>query len=106
MAENPLTTSEIRETVNFIIKFRDSKQIVKLKSKSLKEYNDKMISTFSVFKYNYPSIFDVILENQNIEYLYKMLDMKEKIENGGDKDALEREMGELLAKKFIYPVLK
>ena len=106
MAENPLTTSEIRETVNFIIKFRDSKQIVKLKSKSLKEYNDKMNSTFSVFKYNYPSIFDVILENQNIEYLYKMLDMKEKIENGGDKDVLEREMGELLAKKFIYPVVK
>ena len=64
-----------------------------------------MNSTFSLFKYNYPSIFDVILENQNIEYLYKMLDMKDKIENGGDKDALEREMGEILAKKFIYPVL-
>ena len=64
-----------------------------------------MDDNFSLFKLNYPTIFNTILKQDNLEYLNMMLNMKEEIENGGDKDKIEKNMGEILAKEYIYPIL-
>jgi len=104
MAENPLNTLEIRENVELIIKFKNSKFMKELKKKSNQEFVDNMDSIFKIFKYNFPSIYNIILVHDNLEYLYKMLDVKDKIDNGGDKEKLEKELGELLANEYIYPL--
>jgi len=104
MEENLLSNKEIKETVRFITNFRDSKEIQNLKKKSEKKYINKMNNTFSFFKLNYPSIYDLIIKNENLDYLYTMFDMKDDIDRGKDKETIEKELGELLAKEYIYPV--
>ena len=106
MEDTLLSIKEIKEHVNFIIEFRDSKHIQNLKKKSEKQYIKKMNNTFSLFKLNYPSIYDLIIRNENLDYLYTMFDMREEIDKGKDKDTIEKHLGELLAEKYIYPIAK
>ena len=35
-----------------------------------------------------------------------MFNMREEIDNGKDKDTIEKHLGELLAEEYIYPVAK
>lgn len=100
-----LSSQEIKEYVDFIIEFRDDEYVKNLKLKSKKEYNDLMCSTFEKFRYNYPSIFSIILKNENLNYLYLMLDKMDEIQKGGNKEKIEKEIGEVLAKDYIYPLL-
>ena len=106
MSDNILSNKEIKETVIFITSFRDSNVMQKLKIKSEKKYIMKMNNTFYFFKLNYPSIYDLIIKNENLDYLYKMFDMKDEIDSGRgkDKETIEKELGELLAAEYLYPV--
>lgn len=105
MGNNSLSSEEIREYVNFIIEFRDDKNIKKIKNDSVDEYIKLMNKTFGYFRFNYPSIFSLILKNENTNYLYLMLDKMKEIQNGGNKEKIEKDIGELLAKDYIYPLL-
>ena len=106
MSSELLTTSQMRDTINLIINLKNTKKLKELKKTSIDEYHLLLNKTFEKFKLFYPAIFDMIINNdESDELIYKMLDMKDKIENGGNKDSLEKELGEILAKKYIYPVV-
>ena len=103
--EDNLDTKQIREYVDIIVKIKNSNKIKKLKKKSQKEYEEFMDSNFTFFKLNYHTIYKTILIEDNIEYLNMMLNMKDEIDNGGDKNKIEKNMGEILAKEYIYPII-
>ena len=50
-----------------------------------------MNNTFTFFKLNYPSIYDLIIRNENLDYLYTMFDMKDEIDRGKDKETIENQ---------------
>ena len=37
--------------------------------------------------------------------LYNMFKMKKEIDEGGDKESIEKNLGEILAQKYIYPFI-
>ena len=45
-----------------------------------------------------------MIQGDNLDYLYKMLDAKEKIEKVVKEDA-EKILGEELAEEFLYPLV-
>ena len=103
----PLNTKEIRETVEVIVKIKNTNHMKKIKQKSYDEYLKEMEKIFPEFKKNVPSIYNVIVDNKDEnshEILFEMLDTKDKIDNGANKDELEKKLGEKLAKKYVYPV--
>ena len=53
------------------------------------------------FKLNYESMFDIIVKEDNIDNLYLMLDMKDKIDNGSNKKEIEKEIAKKLADDFL-----
>lgn len=107
MESNLLTNNEIRDFIDIIIKYKNSDEMKKLKKKSNEQFIEKLTNNFTFFQMNYPTIFDLIIKNENLEYLTMMLDMKDKIDSGQEsKENVEKNIGELLAKDFIYPIIK
>ena len=101
--DDQLSTKQIKEIVDLIVDFKNTAKLKKLKSKSIDEYNQILENTFPSFKLNYPGIFDIVVNNDNLDMLYNMFKMKEQIDNGGDKDKIEKDLGEILAQKYVYP---
>ena len=100
-----LTTTQIREFINEIKIFKNSSFMQELKLCDNKKYFNILNTTFANFKLNYESMFNVIVNEDNIDNLYLMLDMKDKIDNGSNKKEIEKEIAQKLANEFL-PVSK
>lgn len=103
MENKLLTSNEIKEYVDIIIKLKKKKNIIESKTKM--DFNDYMKLNFNCFINEYPTLYEMILQHDDLDYLYQMLDMKKKIENGGNQDNIEKELGEILANEYIYPLV-
>jgi hypothetical protein len=97
----------IREKVNTIIE-----KIKELRSQGINEsYELEMyfIHNMTEFFDDYPYIIKRLCreENQDNDFLFKMIDMVEEI-NKGEKSlaSVEMSLGNELAEKFLYPVIK
>jgi hypothetical protein len=69
----------------------------------------KIIDLMPDFYDNYPSIVKRLCKapNQDNSYLYKMLDLLDEVDKGEKTlSSVELKLGEELANKFIYPVVK
>ena len=107
MSEEIIDLNKIKEIVDLMIKFQNTPKLINLKKESPDKYHDILSSSFNYFKLLHPGIFDIVASNEeeNISMLYNMFDMKNSIDNGADKDKVEKNLGEILAQKYVYPVI-
>tara|TARA_Y100000389_G_C17386368_1_gene477262 strand:- start:892 stop:1194 length:303 start_codon:yes stop_codon:yes gene_type:complete len=96
-----LTNDEITECINEIVKIKKSEFMLYLKQNNIREYNKILNSLFPLFKEKYETIFKTICENDDLEFLFYMLKMKSKIDNGSNKEEIEKEVATQLSEKYI-----
>lgn len=96
-----LTNDEITECINEIVKIKKSEFMLDLKQNNIREYNKILNSLFPLFKEKYETIFKTICENDDLEFLFYMLKMKSKIDNGSNKEEIEKEVATQLSEKYI-----
>lgn len=66
-----------------------------------------ILEKFPDFYEKYPFIVKKISKNEDITMLYTMLDKIQQVqENNTSMTNVEKELGETLANKYLYPVLK
>ena len=71
------------------------------------EYQNYLMQLFPTFYETYPTLFDNIIENKDLAFLEPMLEGIMKINENKDlKDDIEKDLGEKLAEKYLYPNIK
>ena len=94
----------VLSTVNDIYEDMKSELIEKLiESKSYGRIEGKLSEKYPEFAENYPFLLKKIAKNENIDYLYKMIEGLKEIEMGNKTmEEVEKSLGEGLADKFLY----
>ena len=69
------------------------------------KYRNKLISLFPTFAEDYPILFKKIINNDDITMLFTMLNSLNDVSSGKDEKQITTELGEMLAEKYLYPVL-
>ena len=94
----------VLNTVNDIYEDMKSELIEKLiESKSYGRIEGKLSEKYPEFAENYPFLLKKIAKNENIDYLYKMIEGLKEIEMGNKTmEEVEKSLGEGLADKFLY----
>jgi hypothetical protein len=97
----------IRDTVDFLQQIVNTEKLKEMKEDNKKEYQHYLIQLFPTFYETYPTLFDNIIENKDLTFLEPMLDGIMKINGNKDlKDGIEKDLGEKLAEKYLYPNIK
>jgi len=108
MSGFPNFNPNMREIINIIRKWASTEEMTILKQKNRNKFLEEAGKTFSEFKEEYPTIFDLILrDNEDLSILNQMLNTIESI-NANKMDKLEGEklIGERLANEYLYPVVE
>ena len=67
----------------------------------------KILELYPEFYDNYPFLVKKLCKNQDITMLYTMLEKLNQIEKGNSTlENVERNLGEQLAEKYLYPNIK
>jgi hypothetical protein len=97
----------IRDTVNLLKQIINTDEFKEKKENNNKEYQNYLIRIFPTFYETYPTLFNNIIENKDLTFLESMLEGIIKInENKDNKDNIEKDLGEKLAEKYLYPNIK
>jgi len=97
----------IRDTVNLLKQFINTYEFQEMKNNNNKEYQNYLIQIFPTFYETYPTLFNNIIENKDLTFLESMLEGIIKINENKDlKDNIEKDLGEKLAEKYLYPNIK
>jgi hypothetical protein len=97
----------IRDTVNLLKQFINTDDFKEMKNNNNKEYQNYLIQIFPTFYEMYPTLFSNIIENKDLTFLESMLEGIIKINENKDlKDNIEKDLGEKLAEKYLYPNIK
>lgn len=97
----------IRDTVNLLKQIINTYEFKEMKENNNKEYQNYLIQIFPTFYETYPTLFNNIIENKDLTFLESMLEGIIKInENKDIKDNIEKDLGEKLAEKYLYPNIK
>lgn len=90
----------VKECVSVLLKQKEKYLTSKLMSEL--EFNQKMGTLFPSFIENYGAIYKIVIKNDDISMLYKMLDDIFAICNGKkDFEDVRTNLGNVLAKKYI-----
>jgi hypothetical protein len=97
----------IRDTVNLLKQIINTYEFKEMKENNNKEYQNYLIQIFPTFYETYPTLFNNIIENKDLTFLESMLEGIIKINENKDlKDNIEKDLGEQLAEKYLYPNIK
>ena len=97
----------IRDTVEFLQQIVNTKKLKEMKDGNKHEYQNYLIQLFPTFHETYPTLFDNIIERKDLAFLEPMLEGIMKINENKDlKDGIEKDLGEKLAEKYLYPNIK
>jgi hypothetical protein len=97
----------IRDTINFLQQIINTVKLKEMKENNNKEYQSYLIQLFPTFYETYPTLFNNIIESKDLTFLEPMLDGIIKINKNKDlKDSIEKDLGEQLAEKYLYPNIK
>ena len=97
----------IRDTVDLLQKIINTCEFKEKKENNNKEYQNYLIQIFPTFYETYPTLFNNIIENKDLSFLEPMLDGIMKINENKDlQDNIEKDLGEQLAEKYLYPNIK
>lgn len=102
-----LEIKSIKDTVDIIKKIINTDKLIDMKDNNNKEYKNYLIELFPTFYETYPTLFNNIVDNKDLTFLEPMLDGIIKInKNNKLKDSIEKDLGEQLAEKYLYPNIK
>lgn len=94
----------IRDTIDFLQQIINTIKLKEMKENNNKEYQSYLIQLFPTFYETYPTLFNNIIESKDLSFLEPMLDGIIKINKNKDlKDSIEKDLGEQLAEKYLYP---
>ena len=97
----------IRDTVDFLQQIINTETLKQMKSNNNNEYQTYLIQLFPTFYESYPILFNNIIQNKDLTFLESMLEGIKKINENQDlKDSIEKDLGEKLAEKYLYPNIK
>lgn len=97
----------IRDTVNLLKQMINTYEFKEMKENNNKEYQNYLIQIFPTFYETYPTLFNNIIENKDLTFLEPMLEGIIQINENKDlKDNIEKDLGEKLAEKYLYPNIK
>ena len=97
----------IRDTVDFLQQIINTETLKQMKSNNNNDYQTYLIQLFPTFYESYPTLFNNIIQNKDLTFLEQMLEGIVKInENQELKDSVEKDLGEKLAEKYLYPNIK
>ena len=97
----------IRDTVDFLQQIINTETLKQMKSNNNNEYQTYLIQLFPTFYESYPTLFNNIIQNKDLTFLESMLEGIVKINENKDlKDSIEKDLGEKLAEKYLYPNIK
>ena len=101
-----METNKIKSEVERFEKFLNKGNIQFLKEKNDELFKYRIETEFKELNEAYPTIVKKMIQGDNLDYLYKMLDAKEKIEKKVvKKEDAEKILGEELAEEFLYPLV-
>jgi hypothetical protein len=100
-----MDSNEIKQTVELVQKIINTEEYIILKKENDIKYRNKLISLFPTFSNDYPILFKKIINNDDITMLYTMLNSINDVSSGKDEKKITTELGEMLAEKYIYPVV-
>ena len=97
-----LNIKKLLDDVASILEFISTDELMKLKDRSFREYQDKIEDKFPKFSERYYSIFMKLIRGEDINTLMVMLSIMAKIKEGliTYKEG-EIEMGKILAEKYV-----
>lgn len=94
----------IRKTATMIKDLIKTEEIQKLKRrKGFEHYKNHLVKIFPTFYTDFETLFNMIIEEKDTQFLENMLYGLEEIEKGRSREEVEKELGEKLAAKFLYP---
>ena len=97
----------IRDTVEFLQQIVNTEKLKEMKVDNKSEYQNYLIQLLPTFYETYPTLFDNIIECKDLTFLEPMLEGIMKINENKDlKDDIEKDLGEKLAEKYLYPNIK
>ena len=97
----------IRDTVDFLQQIVNTQKLKEMRENNKNEYQNYLMQLFPTFYETYPTLFDNIIENKDLAFLEPMLEGIMKINENKDlKDDIEKDLGEKLAEKYLYPNIK
>ena len=97
----------IRDTVDFLQQIINTETLKQMKSNNNNEYQHYLIQLFPTFYESYPTLFNNIIQNKDLTFLESMLEGIKKINENKDlKDSIEKDLGEKLEEKYLYPNIK
>lgn len=97
----------IRDTIDFLQEIINTEKIKEMKENNFKDYQNYLTQLLPTFYDNYPTLFNNIIEGKNLDFLEPMLDGIIQINKNKDlKDSIEKDLGEKLAEKYLYPNIK
>jgi hypothetical protein len=98
--------NEVRKEIKLIKAWMQSEEVLKYKNNGFANYKNEASKVFSKFAEDYPTVFDLVLKEDDLGILNQMLDMIEKINTKKiDKFEGEKVIGEKLASEYLYPVV-
>lgn len=97
----------IRNTAKMIQAFVKTEEMQKLKrKKGFNHYKEHLQNIFPSFFQDFETLFNMIIEEKDTTFLDTMLNALESIENGESKEDIEKDLGEQLVKKYVYPKIQ
>lgn len=96
----------LTEIIN-ILEYMNNDELLKKKKENYNEFESEMEKKFPYFSFRYYGIFKKILSGEDISTLLQMLTEIHKVQIGEKSiEEAERNLGEQLASKYIYPKMK
>ena len=94
----------INDSLQLLKQFVESDDIKQIKAeKSDKEYREHLQRIFPLFYEDFPSLFDMVIEGKDTTFINRMFDALIQIDKGKSKEQVEKQLGEELAKIYLYP---
>lgn len=96
-----LSKDKLLKCINEINEIKNTDFMKELKINNQIEYESILAKTFPLFKQNYEAIFKKICDDDDLDFLYYMINMKDKIDNGSNKKEIEKEIALKLSNKYV-----
>jgi hypothetical protein len=94
----------IRSTAKMIQAFVKTEEMQRLKRKKGYDcYKEHLKKIFPSFCEDFETLFNMIIDEKDLVFLEQMLQGLEAIEGGKPRLEVEKDLGEQLATKFVYP---
>jgi hypothetical protein len=100
-----MSGNDVMSTIQLIQKIIEVKEFVELYKNDQSKYRENLQRMFPTFAGDYPFLFKKVIFKQDLSLLPTILQSIDNIKNGENEKNITANIGEILAEKYLYPVL-